>query len=86
MASKRNTELKSMSVEQLQHEVTELDSNISKLKFDHAVRGLQNPLEIRNTRKEIARLNTEIRSRELSTADADVLTKRSKIRLRRRSK
>ena len=43
-----------MSVEQLQNQATELESGISKMKFDHACRGPQNPMEIRRTRKEIA--------------------------------
>jgi large subunit ribosomal protein L29 len=86
MSSKNTTELKGMSVEQLQSQAAELESGISKMKFDHAVRGLQNPMEIRKTRKEIARLYTEIRDRELATASETELAKRSKLRLRRRSK
>lgn len=86
MASKTTTELKGMSVEQLQNQAAELESGISKMKFDHAVRGLQNPMEIRRTRKEIARLYTELRDRELSQANDVELAKRSKLRLRRRSK
>lgn len=86
MASKTTTELKGMSVEQLQSQAAELESGISKMKFDHAVRGLQNPMEIRKARKEIARLYTEIRSRELVQASEADLAGRSKIRLRRRSK
>jgi large subunit ribosomal protein L29 len=86
MASKTTTELKGMSVEQLLNQAAELESGISKMKFDHAVRGLQNPMEIRRTRKEIARLYTELRDRELSQANDVELAKRSKLRLRRRSK
>lgn len=86
MASKTTTELKGMSVEQLQNQAAELESGISKMKFDYAVRGLQNPMEIRRTRKEIARLYTELRDRELSQASDVELAKRSKLRLRRRSK
>ena len=86
MSSKNTTELKGMSVEQLQGQAAELESGISKMKFDHAVRGLQNPMELRKTRKEIARLYTEIRDRELAQASEPELAKRSKLRLRRRSK
>jgi len=86
MSSKNTTELKGMSVEQLQSQAAELESGISKMKFDHAVRGLQNPMEIRKTRKEIARLYTEIRGRELAQASETELANRSKLRLRRRSK
>ena len=85
MSSKNTIELKGMSVEQLQSQAAELESGISKMKFDHAVRGLQNPMELRKNRKEIARLYTEIRDRELAQASEPELAKRSKIRLRRRS-
>ena len=44
MSSKNTIELKGMSVEQLQSQAAELESGISKMKFDHAVRGLQNPM------------------------------------------
>lgn len=86
MANSKKTDLKAYSNDQLQSEVAELSSAISKLKFDHAIRGLANPLEIRETRKKIAKLNTEIRSRELSSASPEALANRSRIRLRRRLK
>lgn len=36
-----------------------------KLHFSHAVTPLDNPMKIRNARREIARLKTEIHKREL---------------------
>ncbi len=86
MSNKKSTDLKGLSTEQLQSEVVSVESTVSKLKFDHAVRGLQNPREIGKNKKEIARIKTEVRSRELSAASPEVIAKRSKIRLRRRLK
>jgi large subunit ribosomal protein L29 len=86
MAKTRNTEIKGLTSDQLTADVASFDSTVSKLKFDHAVRGLQNPKEIGKAKKEVARLKTEIRSRELSEASSEVIAKRSKIRLRRRLK
>ncbi len=85
MASK-GIDVKNMTVDQLSTETVSFESTVSKLKFDHAVRGLQNPKEISIAKKEVARLKTELRSRELSDASPEVIAKRSKIRLRRRLK
>lgn len=86
MPSKRSIELKGLSADQLLAEGSELASNLSKMKFDHAVRGLQNPNEIGSAKKEIARLKTEERSREIAAMSPEQLAKRSRIRLRRRLK
>jgi large subunit ribosomal protein L29 len=55
-----------------------------KRKFDHATKGLENPIFLREIRRDIARLKTEIRRRELANASKEALAKRSKIRERRR--
>jgi large subunit ribosomal protein L29 len=86
MANKKSTDLKGLAIDQLQEEVISVESTVSKLKFDHAVRGLQNPREIGVNKKEVARIKTELRSRELASASPEVIAKRSKIRLRRRLK
>lgn len=48
--------------ERLQIEVDQYE----KMKFNHAVSQLENPLSLRMKRKVIARLKTELRKRELS--------------------
>jgi large subunit ribosomal protein L29 len=55
-----------------------------KLQFDHAIKGLENPLTLKDVRRDIARLQTEIRKRQLAGMTEDQLSKRSKIRARRR--
>jgi large subunit ribosomal protein L29 len=67
--------------------VQERDSKVKELfdaKFDHAVKGLANPLELRAMRRDIARINTEIRRRELAAMSPEELDMRSKRRERRR--
>ena len=41
---------------------------------------------LREVRRDVARLKTEIRARELANADENVIANRSKIRARRRKK
>ena len=84
MATKRNTELKNMETADIQNKVSELTEELGKMKFDHAVKGLANPLVIRSQRKEIARLKTEERQREISAMSSKEVAGRSRIRARRK--
>ena len=84
MASKKFLELQDFSEEQLKTELEETRTQFRKLRFDHAIKGLDNPLTLREIRRDIARLQTEIRRRELAKLPAEHLARRSKIRARRR--
>jgi large subunit ribosomal protein L29 len=86
MASNKFLELQNFSDEELQAELEATERSYQKMKFDHAVTGLENPLTLREVRRDIARLNTEITRRKLANASEEVLAKRSKIRVRRRAK
>jgi len=86
MATKKYLELQDFTDEDLVSELKETQAQYQKLKFDHATRGLDNPILLREIRRDIARLQTEARRRELSAAPEEVLAKRSKIRERRRRK
>jgi large subunit ribosomal protein L29 len=83
MPSKKYLELQEFSDVDLANELTETQSQYSKMKFDHAIKGLDNPLSLREVRRDIARLNAEIRRRELNDIPAE---SRTKIRKRRRVK
>jgi len=86
MASKQFIELQELSDADIRAELSEVESQYQKLKFDHAIRGLENPLVLRQVRRNIARLKTEVRRRELAAANEEKLANRSKIRQRRRRK
>lgn len=59
-----NKEIKELSVEELQEKLAEYRKQHADLKMAHAVTPLENPLQIRKTRKTVARLATEITNRE----------------------
>ncbi len=84
MASKKFLELQEFSDTDLSSELQETVVQFKKLKFDHALKGLENPLLLKDVRKDIARLRTEVRRREVVAMSDTELQKRSKIRLRRR--
>ena len=86
MATKKYLELREFSDEDLAAELTAMEVQYQKLTFDHAIKGLENPLVLREVRRDVARIKTEVRSREISKMDAEQLAGRSKIRNRRKSK
>lgn len=86
MATKKFLELKEFSDTDLQGELEATQVQYQKLQFDHAVKGLENPLVLREVRRDIARLQTELRRRQVANMSEEQLAKRSKIRNRRRHK
>lgn len=57
--------VKDMSEEDLKARVQEDELRLKKLEFAHAISPLENPMSIRDLRKDVARLKTELRKREL---------------------
>ncbi|MEN0003702.1 MAG: 50S ribosomal protein L29 [Bacteroidota bacterium] len=86
MATKKYIELQEYSDADLVGELENTESQYQKLKFDHAIKGLDNPIALREVRRDIARLKTEIRKREVANMTEEQLADRSKMRKRRRNK
>lgn len=86
MATKKYQEVQEINDNDLKETLTETETAYQKLTFDHAIRGLDNPLELRDLRRDVARLKTEIRRREVAAMTPEQLAKRSKIRARRKNK
>ena len=84
MASKKFIELQEFTEDQLVGELNQTESQYQKLKFDHALKGLENPLALKEVRRDIARLKTEIRRREIAAMSEDQLALRTKKLARRR--
>ncbi len=51
--------------EELQEKLAALKAELFNLRFSHATGQLSNPLQIQNVRRDIARVKTVIREREL---------------------
>jgi len=56
--------LKTMSEQDLKARIAEDELRIKKLKFAHAVSPLENPMTIRDVRKDLARTKTELRKKQ----------------------
>ena len=61
----KNNKIKEMSSQDLEKEISELKTELFKLRFSLATNGLDNPLKVKEVRKEIARIKTVLREREL---------------------
>jgi large subunit ribosomal protein L29 len=60
MKSKNWNEIKNMSKVELNAKINELQDKIFRLRFRHSMTPVKNPLEIREIRKDIARIKTLI--------------------------
>lgn len=66
MANKLYQALTEMGVEELQEELVAAQDKLQKMQFGHAISPLENPNLLRAERKNIARLKTELRVREIA--------------------
>tara|TARA_B110000090_G_C13014962_1_gene305704 strand:+ start:270 stop:455 length:186 start_codon:yes stop_codon:yes gene_type:complete len=60
----KSSEIKLLSVEDLQDKLVESKKQLSDLKLNHAVSPLENPMQIKNVRRTVARILTEIAAKQ----------------------
>ena len=58
------SEIESLSIEELQDKITDLQNHLLDLKMNHAVSPLENPLQIKMVRRTISRLFTAVTARQ----------------------
>ena len=58
--------IREMSSPELEKELGELKSELFKLRFSLATNGLDNPMKIKEVRKDIAKINTVLTERKLA--------------------
>ena len=63
------SKIREMSSPDLEKEVSELKSELFKLKFSLATNGLDNPMRIKQVKKDIARVKTILREREIKESN-----------------
>ena len=61
------TSLKDLSLEDLKARIQEDELRLKKLEFAHAITPLENPMSIRDLRRDLSRLKTEL-TKKLATA------------------
>ena len=60
----KNSELRSLTVEELQQRLVSEKENLIKLRFAHAISPIENPMKIREARKLVARISTLLNQKE----------------------
>ena len=60
----KNAEIKGLNVAELNEKIGSEKETLRKMKFAHQVSAIENPMKIRETRKLIARLKTELTAKE----------------------
>ena len=58
--------IQSLNEQDLQARIREDELRLKKLEFAHAISPLENPMSIRSLRRELARLKTELKKKQLS--------------------
>ncbi|MGV3528746.1 MAG: 50S ribosomal protein L29 [Flavisolibacter sp.] len=58
--------IQALSEADLAARIKEDEMRLKKLEFAHAISPLENPMNIRNLRRELARLKTELKKKQLS--------------------
>ena len=66
MPSKNYQELKEVNSDELKTELEANQVKLTKMKFNHAISPLENTNVIKEVRKQIARIHTELRKRALT--------------------
>ena len=61
----KQSEIKELSVEELNEKLAIFRKNYTDLKLSHAISPLESPLQLRNVRRTVARIATELTNREL---------------------
>ena len=59
------TEIRNLSVEELTKKLEDLKKDLFMLRMQHATNHLDNPIKISNVRRDIARVKTVIREKQL---------------------
>jgi len=59
------SEIIELSLEEMHRKVTDLKEELFNLRFQHEIGQLENPLKMKQTKRDIARIKTVIRESEL---------------------
>ena len=64
-------DIKNMTSQELSSKLNELKNELFNLRFSHATGNLANPMQLHNVKKDIARIKTVLRVREIAEGDKE---------------
>jgi large subunit ribosomal protein L29 len=62
----KNSEIKALTLGELKEKISSEKEAMRKIQFAHKISAVENPMKIKETRKLIARLSTELTAKELT--------------------
>ena len=63
--AKEKLDLKGLSEQDLKEKISAEELRLKKMTFGHAITPIENPMSIRSVRRDIARMQTELRKKQL---------------------
>ncbi len=70
MASRRASEVRDLADDQLMQELADTKEELFNLRFQHVTGQLDNYSRLGQLKRDVARINTELRTREIAAAEA----------------
>ena len=61
----KQKEVKELSIDELNEKLVSFQKELSDLKMTHTISPIENPMQIKNLRRTIARINTELTARSI---------------------
>jgi large subunit ribosomal protein L29 len=62
----KNSEIRNLTIEELAEKIQTESDSLQKLKFAQAISPIENPMKIKESRRFIAKLKTELRAKQLA--------------------
>ena len=62
----KTAEIKELTTAEIEERLATEQESLTRMKINHSISPLENPMQIKVARRNIARLATELRSRELT--------------------
>ena len=69
----KKEEIKELSIKELKDQIEDAEKAYRELKVTHAISPIDNPAKITSDRREIARLKTVLRQKEIEAQNASVV-------------
>jgi len=62
----KNSEIRELTTQEIAEKIEAEKSALTRMKLNHAISPMENPLQIKDARRNIARLMTELHQRQLT--------------------
>ncbi|KAB2808127.1 50S ribosomal protein L29 [Phaeocystidibacter luteus] len=66
----KQSEITGLTTEELQEQLVEFEQNLTKMRMTHHISPLENPMSLRATRRDVARIKTELAKRNSQASEA----------------